>query len=151
MSIITPPWSHQPCTLTFLLWAGTGKAARQRTIVQGRITNGTLFPHISAKIQASIDQLVQKIFRDLHDAVNAVLDLIVSDVEMALTSNPQGMDSTRNHEDPEEQRRKDDLMAEIRELKGEHEKLLASISDILLKEWKCLEELRRCVSLIILT
>jgi hypothetical protein len=99
--------------------------------VQGRITNGTLFPHISARIQASIDQLVRKIFRNLHDAVNAVLDLIISDVEMALTSNPQYIDSARNQEDPQEQRRKEELMAEIRELKGEHEKLLASISDIL--------------------
>ncbi|KAN0095627.1 hypothetical protein V8E51_016338 [Hyaloscypha variabilis] len=111
--------------------SGTGKAARQRSIVQGRITNGTLFPHISARIQASIDQLVRKIFRDLHGAVNAVLDLIVSDVEMALTSNPQRMDSANNQADPQEQRRKEELMAEIRELKGEHEKLLASISDIL--------------------
>jgi hypothetical protein len=90
-----------------------------------------LFPHISARIQASIDQLVRKIFRNLHDAVNAVLDLIISDVEMALTSNPQRIDSARNQEDPQEQRRKEELMAEIRELKGEHEKLLASISGIL--------------------
>jgi hypothetical protein len=52
--------------------------------VQGRITNATLFPHISAKIQASIDKLVKKTFRDLHEEVNAVLDLIVSDVETAL-------------------------------------------------------------------
>jgi hypothetical protein len=93
-----------------------------------------LFPHISAKIQASIDQLVKKTFRDLHDAVNAVLDLIVNDVEMALTSNPRSVDSARNQEDPEEERRKEELMAEIRELKGEHEKLLASISDILPRE-----------------
>jgi len=90
-----------------------------------------LFPHISAKIQESIDQLVRKTFRDLLGALNAVLDLIVSDVEMALASNPQHMDSARNQEDPQEQRRKEDLMAEIRELKGEHEKLLASISEIL--------------------
>jgi hypothetical protein len=52
--------------------------------VQGRITNATLFPHISAKIQASIDKLVKKTFRDLHEEVKAVLDLIVSDVETAL-------------------------------------------------------------------
>ncbi|KAE9366257.1 hypothetical protein N431DRAFT_419424 [Stipitochalara longipes BDJ] len=112
---------------------GTGKAARQRAIVQGRITNGTLFPHISAKIQASIDKLVRKTFGDLKDAVDAILNLIVNDVEMALTSNPQRVDSdsARNQEDPEEQRRKEALMAEIKELKGEHEKLLASISDIL--------------------
>jgi hypothetical protein len=113
------------------LRAGTGKAARQRAIVQGRITNGTLFPHISAKIQASIDQLVRKTFRDLRDAVNAVLDLVVSDVEMALASYPQRVDSARNQEDPEEERRKGELMAKIRELKGKHEELLASISNIL--------------------
>ena len=90
-----------------------------------------MFPHISANIQASIDQLVQKSFRDLHDAVKAVLDLIISDVEMALTSKPQPADSVTNQQDPEEERRKEELMAEIGELKGKHEELLASISDIL--------------------
>jgi uncharacterized protein YceH (UPF0502 family) len=93
-----------------------------------------LFPHISAKIQASIDQLVRKTFRDLGDAVDAVLDLIVSDVEMALASTPQGVDSARNQEDPEEERRKEELMAKVRELKGKHEELLASISNILPRE-----------------
>ena len=122
--------SHQLSALTFLFVAGTGKAARQRSIVQGRITNGTLFPHISVKIQASIDQLVQKHFRDLLDAVNAVLNLVISDVEMALTSKPQRMNSARNQQDPGEERRKKELMVEIRELKGKHEKLLASISNI---------------------
>jgi hypothetical protein len=90
-----------------------------------------LFPNISAKIQASIDNLVRKTFYRLKNEVDAVLDLIVSDVEMALTSNPQHVDSARNQEDPEEERRKEELMAEIKELKGEHEKLLDSISDIL--------------------
>jgi hypothetical protein len=63
--------------------------------------------------------------------VNAVLDLIVSDVEMALASNPQRVDSARDQEDPEEDRRKGELMVKIRELKGRHEELLASISNIL--------------------
>jgi hypothetical protein len=93
-----------------------------------------LFPHISAKIQASIDQLVRKTFRDLRVAVNAVLDLIVSDIEMALASSPQRVDSARNQEDPEEERRKGELMVKIRELKGNHEELLASISNILPRE-----------------
>ena len=66
--------------------------------------------------------------------VNAVLDLIISDVEMALTSKPQCADSARNQQDPEEERRKEELMAEIRELKGKHENLLASISHILPRE-----------------
>jgi len=90
-----------------------------------------LFPHISAKIQASIDQLVRKIFRDLRNAVNAVIEPIASDVEMALASNPRRVGGARNQEDPEEERRKGELMAEIRELKKKHEELLASISNML--------------------
>ncbi|KAH6700598.1 hypothetical protein BKA61DRAFT_705543 [Leptodontidium sp. MPI-SDFR-AT-0119] len=110
--------------------SGTGKAARQRSIVQGRITNGTLFPHISAKIQANIDRLVQETFRDLYDAVNIVLGLIVSDVEMVLASKPQRVDDTRNQENLEEERRKEELKAETRVLNEKHEELLASISHI---------------------
>lgn len=110
--------------------AGTGKAARQRSIVQGRITNGTLFPHISTKIQANINRLVQETFRDLYDAVNIVLGLIVSDVEMVLASKPQRVDDTRNQENLEEERRKEELKAETRVLNEKHEELLASISHI---------------------
>ena len=89
-----------------------------------------MFPHISAKIQEGIDRLVRKTFRDVRNAVHAVLELIVSDVNMALASNPPRVDSP-TQEDHEEERRKEELMAEIRELKGKHEELLASISNIL--------------------
>ena len=66
--------------------------------------------------------------------MDAVLDLIFSDVEMALASNPQRLGSARNQEDLEEQRGKGELMVEIKELKEEHERLLASISDILSRD-----------------
>jgi hypothetical protein len=62
--------------------------------------------------------------------VDAVLALVVSDVEMALSSNPQLVDDDRNQEDPEEERRKGELMAEIRELKEKHVELLATIASI---------------------
>jgi len=104
-------------------------SARQKSIVQGRITNGTLFPQISAKIQDSIDQLAQKTFRDLHDAVNAVLALVVNDVEMSLGSNERE-DGAADQEDPEEERRKGELLAKIQELKREHEELIACISSM---------------------
>jgi hypothetical protein len=89
-----------------------------------------LFPHISAKVQGNIDQQVQKTFSGLHNVVNAVLDLVVSDVEMALASNPRLVDDDRNQEDPEVERRKGELMAEIRELKEKHVELLTSIANI---------------------
>ncbi|KAH6678502.1 hypothetical protein B0J14DRAFT_582898 [Halenospora varia] len=109
---------------------GPEKASRQRSIVQGRITNGTLFPQISAKIQANVDELVKKTFCDLRHEVDAVLDLIVSDVKMALASKPQVVVDARNQEHQEEERRRGELLAEIRKLKGKHEEILASISNI---------------------
>ncbi|KAH8812284.1 hypothetical protein F5884DRAFT_784973 [Xylogone sp. PMI_703] len=114
--------------------SGDGKAAQQRTIVQGRITNGTLFPNISVQIREGIDQLVQKTFADLRDAVNAVLDLIVSDIDMALTSKSQRADNAKNQKDLEEERQKEELIVEIKKLKEEHERLLTVITDILPKE-----------------
>lgn len=98
--------------------------------MQGRIADGTLFPQISAKIQETIDKLVKKTFHDLRHTVKAVLALIASDVEMALASRSQRVDSTRNQADPQEERRKADLMADIRELDERHKELLASISGI---------------------
>lgn len=108
-------------------------AAKQRSIVQGRITNGTLFPNISAKIQASMDRLVRKSFGDLYDAVNTVLDLIGTDVEMALAFDPQSLGNAGNQQDPEEERQKTKLLAEIVEFKRKHAELLAAISDIPLR------------------
>jgi hypothetical protein len=97
--------------------------------VQGRITNGNLFPQISAEIQGTIDRLVKKAFRDLRDAVGEISDLIVNDVEMALTSKFQSVDDTENQETLIE-KEKNGLMAEVRVLKSMHDGLLASISEI---------------------
>lgn len=62
--------------------------------------------------------------------MDAVLDLIVSDVKMALASKPQVVVDARNQEHQEEERRRGELLAEIRKLKGKHEEILASISNI---------------------
>ena len=89
-----------------------------------------MFPQISAKIQANIDKLVQKTFRDLHGAVSKVLELIFSDVEMALASNSQVLNSARGHINPEEEKRKEGLVAVIKELNASHGELLATISNL---------------------
>jgi hypothetical protein len=96
--------------------------------VQGRITNGTLFPQMSAKIQASIEQLTQKAFIDLQNAANAVLVQITSDVEMALASNPQHVNGATKKEKPEEVKEKKELRDKIAGLKVQHEQLLAAIA-----------------------
>jgi hypothetical protein len=98
--------------------------------VQGRITNGTLFPRISAKIQASIELLTEKVFVDLQNAANTVLADIARDVEMALASGPRHVDSATKKEKPEEVKRKKDLGEEITRLKIRHEEILATISEL---------------------
>jgi hypothetical protein len=97
--------------------------------VQNRIANGTLFPHISAKIQTAVEQLVQKVFVDVQLAVTSVLDLIVNDVEMALATSPSAQ-PTREVDDPEKRRRKADLLAEVRVLKDRHGVILDDISNL---------------------
>lgn len=62
--------------------------------------------------------------------MDIVLGLIISDVEMALASQPRHVDNASNQEVREEERQKEDLMAEIEELQGKHEELLASISGL---------------------
>lgn len=98
--------------------------------MQGRIADGTLFPNISAKIQDTIEELVGKTFRDLRSTVDQVMALILFDVEMALDSRSQSEDDAHNLEDPEVERRKADLIAELHVLKVKHEELIASISGI---------------------
>ncbi|KAH8649442.1 hypothetical protein BGZ60DRAFT_534676 [Tricladium varicosporioides] len=109
---------------------GTEKAAAQRSIVQGRITNGTLFPNISAKIQSSMEKQIGRAFRHLYRTANEVLDLIVCDVELALAFKPRVMVDARSQEHQEEERQKGELRDEIKKLEGKHEEVLASISNI---------------------
>jgi hypothetical protein len=112
------------------LWAGTGKAARQQNIVQGRITDGTLFPLISARIQAAVEGLVKKTFRDLHNVADVVLALIVNDVEMALASGAQAEGEHGLLDSPEIHKLREELIAEIKDMKGQHEDLVTTISRI---------------------
>lgn len=76
---------------------------------------------------------MQNTFVDLQNTANAVLNLVSSDIDMALESNPPRADGVKNEETPDEKRRREELIAAITELKGRHEKLLDSISLVLPK------------------
>jgi len=116
--------------LTLCSRAGTGKAERQRSTVQGRITNGTLFPNISTAISKDMDKLVKKTFRGLRDKVDAVLKLIRSDVDMALASGPQHRGDDENGDDGEEEMLREELGDVVKELKKKHEALLGILATI---------------------
>ena len=68
------------------LFLDNGKAARQRKIVQGRITNGTLFPNISLHIKTDVLALSEVIFTDIQQTCDAHLDTLTKDLDMLLNS-----------------------------------------------------------------
>ncbi|TVY75935.1 hypothetical protein LSUE1_G004583, partial [Lachnellula suecica] len=107
-----------------------GKAARQRTIVHGRITNGTPFSQISSRIQSGINPLAEKACHDTRVAVNAVMALLVKDVEMALASHTQPANGRPKPENLKEMKQKKELMAEIVSLQVKHKNVLTLVSKV---------------------
>lgn len=61
-----------------------GKAARQRAIVQGRITDGIMFPTICALISDRMHGTLQKTRRELLEMMAAVMGHIRTDLTYAL-------------------------------------------------------------------
>jgi hypothetical protein len=104
---------------------GTGKAARQRGHVYGRITDGTLFPNISARIVESVRELGHTTFASLQENTDEVFDLIKNDLDMALAS---GVTDERPVFSREEIDATEELRAELLLLRTEHAEVLDSVT-----------------------
>jgi hypothetical protein len=105
---------------------GTGKSARQKHIVQGRITNGTLFPNISTAIKREIKAAAKAAFESVQKLLESQFASLENDVTMALASAPQ---QSSNREDvvlDDE----GELAGAIRDIKMQHAEVLASIANI---------------------
>ncbi|KFZ06243.1 hypothetical protein V501_07587 [Pseudogymnoascus sp. VKM F-4519 (FW-2642)] len=109
---------------------GNGKAARQRNTVQGRITNGTLFPNISTAIKREIETAAKTTFDSVLKSLESDFALIENDVTMALASAPQQSGDREDVACEEEERRRGELAGAVRGLKRQHAEVLASIADI---------------------
>ena len=64
---------------------GSGKMARQHETIRRRIANGNLFPIISFSIQHDMTALIDRIFKDIQEKVQEVLNLIRADLEMVFS------------------------------------------------------------------
>lgn len=101
-------------------------ARRQRSTVQGRIENGTLFPNISFKIQTDLEQHADRILSGLQKKVLEILHAIQSDLELALG---QAGDTDSAGGDPRELKQRQEKLKEVlRMLKRRHENILKRIS-----------------------
>ncbi|OBT81787.1 hypothetical protein VE02_09856 [Pseudogymnoascus sp. 03VT05] len=109
---------------------GTGKAARQRNTVQGRITNGTLFPNISTAIKREIEAAVKTTFDNVRKSLESDFALIENDVTMALASAPQQSGDREDVACEDEERRREELADAVKGLKRQHAEVLASIANI---------------------
>lgn len=101
-------------------------AQRQRDTVQGRITDGTLFPNISIAIGNQVDKLTDKILNQLQEKVLGILVLIRSDLEMALGKEAKSRLGQKDREELEQ--RQVILRNLLKTLKEKHEKILKDIS-----------------------
>lgn len=114
----------------FISKVNRGYHARLVDIVQGRITNGTLFPNISIKISGSMNALVRKTFEDLRGKAEAVLDLVRNDIDMALASGRQSSGSGHEDRDEEEDELRKELSSVVEGLKGRHAEVLEGLSGL---------------------
>ncbi len=104
---------------------GTGKAARQRAIVQGRITDGTLFPNISAKIIDHIVSLIDDTFSSLHEKVNNILGFIRADLDMAV-----GATRKRHVVTARERQQQAHFQKEVERLEGVYAQMIGSLAHL---------------------
>ncbi|RDW87518.1 hypothetical protein BP5796_03212 [Coleophoma crateriformis] len=109
--------------------SGVGRTARQKSIVQGKVTDGTVFPVISVKIKGTIDQLIQSTFARLHKKLDVVVHLIDSDIEIAYPSTPPQIGSFENQEGIEEMRLAV-FSTELKDLREMHGEILASVASM---------------------
>jgi hypothetical protein len=65
---------------------GTGKKQRQIRIVEGRITDGILFPGAAIVLQERMDALLEKTKEKLKSVLNQVLEGVKADAGFALAS-----------------------------------------------------------------
>jgi hypothetical protein len=63
-------------------------AARQRWTVQGRISNGTLFPNICFALESQLSSLAKNVLTEAKAHFTGILDFIRSDLEMILDARP---------------------------------------------------------------
>ncbi|KFY06936.1 hypothetical protein V492_07602 [Pseudogymnoascus sp. VKM F-4246] len=110
--------------------SGTGKAARQRNTVQGRITNGTLFPNISRAIKRDINAAAKATFDSVQKSLESDFASIDNDVTMALASALQQSCDSEDVDLEDEERRKGELASAVRDLKRQHAEVLASIANL---------------------
>ncbi|RDW73267.1 hypothetical protein BP6252_07174 [Coleophoma cylindrospora] len=108
---------------------GEKRTLQQKSIVQGKVTDGTVFPLISVRIKGNIDRLIQSTFARLHNKLAVVVQLIDSDIWIAYPPTPPQTRNLKNQEGIEEMRLAV-FSNEIKDLREIHGEILASVASM---------------------
>lgn len=105
-------------------------AARQRRKVQGRITNGTLFPNISMAIKRDTEATATATFEKLKNTLESTIVLLEDDIAMALTTMPHQSADMEEIDHEAEVKRREDLARAVQILRRKHTEVIRSIACI---------------------
>ncbi|RFU23756.1 hypothetical protein B7463_g12581, partial [Scytalidium lignicola] len=108
--------------------SGPGMSMRQRTIVQARITDETLFPNISIAIKDQVEGLTEQTLNQLQEKVLKILERI--QVALVILMGEETVSQTTEKNNSELEQRQTRLESLLRKHKERHNKILEDISSI---------------------
>jgi hypothetical protein len=106
---------------------GRGSQKRQHNTVQGRISNGTLFPNISIAIKGDIEAKTDATFNEFQGALLPIFARIKNDISVVFAAESRSLDEALK-ERRNEERRREELATTIQVLKKQHRELIKRIS-----------------------
>lgn len=102
---------------------GTGKAARQRSIVQGHIQQGVIFPQMAVAISESMERLIKLTSERLNTMLRSVLATIETDLDIVFQSYQRSRVNPTAHNESRDDKIRE-FADEIRDLGMRHKELL---------------------------
>ncbi|OBT85493.1 hypothetical protein VE02_07344 [Pseudogymnoascus sp. 03VT05] len=106
---------------------GRGSERRQHNTIQGRVTDGTLFPNISIAIKEDAEAKTEVAFSAFRKVLLPVVAAIRNDIEMAFAAELKSLDKAYK-ERKNEERRRAELANTIQMLKRQRRELLGRIA-----------------------
>ena len=98
---------------------------RMTSTVQGRITDGTLFPNISFMLSNAVVDLLDRSEKRLSRIVDETIVALRADLDMTFSSQKTQAESQRNPISPEA---KESIVAAMQALEGRYDNLLRDVS-----------------------
>jgi hypothetical protein len=103
--------------------SGSGKAARQRSTVQGHIEQGVIFPKMGIAMSESMNKLIQTTSQKLKIMLRSILDTVSADLDIVFQGSQVARDEGR-------ERKIRDFASEVKRLRERHERLLQTVEGI---------------------